>query len=129
MSKYLTFTETSFKNLETLLAAIRQCGYTQIEQGVKIKLNGWGNQKKTADIVLRKNVVGATFGDVGFRKTDTGYEILVDDLDINRIHSGKFLPSLKTAYHEQAAQKLATSIHGTVTRRVEGGKIKILIRR
>lgn len=129
MSKYLTFTETSFKNLETLLAALRQCGITQIEQGTKIKLNGWGNQKQTADVVIRKNVIGASFGDVGFRKTDKGYEVIVDDLDVNRIHGGKFMPTLKTAYHEQAAQKLATSIHGTVTRRIEGGKIKIIIRR
>ena len=128
MSKYLTFSDITLASLPLLIAALADCGYTEVEQGANLPLNGWGNQNQTADVVIRKAQIGATFGDVGFKKTEAGYVPVIDDLDLKRIHGGKFLPSLRTAYHERLAQQLARNVHGTIQRQVQGKTIKIKIR-
>ena len=33
MSKYMTFTDTAFKDREFLLNALRDCGYAEVEEG------------------------------------------------------------------------------------------------
>jgi hypothetical protein len=129
MSKYVTFTEIIFPQQELLIAALKDCGYSDIEQGTDLPLKGWGNQKQVADVILRKDKIGAIYGDVGFRKTGKGYVPVIDDIDLKRIHNGRFLPALRTAYYERAAAALAVKVHGSMSRKVEGNKIKIVIRR
>lgn len=129
MSKYLTYTDIQFARLELLLAALRDIGYTQVEQGTNLKLNGYGNQRKTADVIIRKDVIGAWYGDVGFEKTPNGYVPVIDDIDVTHIHEGNFLPALRTAYGEQFASTLARNVHGTTHRKVQGNKIVITIRK
>ena len=123
MSKYLTFPDVVFKNLQQLIAALAELGYTRVEQGANLALNGWGNQRQTADVIIRKKDIKATYGDVGFRKTPDGYVPVIDDLDASHIHGGKFIPALKTAVGKRTVQNLATSLHGTTRHRVEGKKI------
>ena len=127
MSKYLTFPEMTFANLDLLLAALKQLGY-EYESGTNLRLNGWGSQRRTADVVIRKDVIGATYGDVGFQKTPDGYIAIMDDIDVRYIRNGNFLVDLKVEYGEQFSAQLATNVHGTTMRRVEGKKIKITVR-
>lgn len=129
MSKYLKYTEIVFTSADLLVAALADIGYTNVERGSDIPLDGWGRQRQKADVVVRKRVIGATYGDVGFQRAEKGLIPVIDDIDVRSIHGGKFLPALRTAYGERAAKTLATRVHGAVTRRVEGTKVKITIRR
>lgn len=128
MSKYLTFPDLNFTNQDLLLAALMHLGYADVECGTDLRLEGWGGQRPKADIIIRKDKIGATYGDVGFQRTEAGFSLIVDDIDINNIRDGRFLIDLKVAYGEQFSAQLAKNVHGTTTRRVEGKKIKITVR-
>lgn len=131
MSKYLHYPDIIFNDRETLIESLADCGYTQLVEGTDLPLFGFqGDQRvETADIVIRRKHIGSASNDVGFARTAQGYVPVISQYDRRSMQQGKFIANLRTAYHERAAQKLATSLHGTVTRKVEGGKIKILIRR
>ena len=131
MSKYLQFPDVVFKNRESLLAALADCGYIRVEEGTALPLYGYHGDRRaeTAELVVRRQHIGSASNDLGFTLTPQGFVPIISEYDRATMHKGKFLAILRTAYHEHAAQKLATSLHGTLTRKVEGGKIKILIRR
>lgn len=130
MSRYLTFPETLFTDRESLLAALADCGYTQLAEGTKLPLYGYhGDQRsETAEIVIRRQHIGPSSNDVGFTLTKDGYIPVISEFDRATMKQGKFLASLRTSYAEHSAQKLASSLHGTIVRRVEGKKIIMTIR-
>lgn len=133
MSKYLQFTELTFADRETLLRALADCGYgdAAVEEGQSLPLYGYLGDRRdeTAEIVIRRQHLGRSSNDVGFQLTPTGYVPVVSEYDRSYLHGGKFLTKLRTAYGEHAAQSLARRVHGAVTRKVEGTKVKITIRR
>ncbi len=75
MSKYMTVTDTAFKDCERLMNALLECGYAETEEGARLSLHGYRGDKReeTAQIVVRRNFIGSASNDLGFQKTENGY--------------------------------------------------------
>lgn len=130
MSKYLTFDQVTFADRDCLIEALSDCGYAEIEEGESLHLYGYAGDRRdeTAEIVVRRQHLGRASNDLGFKRTEGGYAIIISQYDQRALHGGRFIPKLRTAYGERMAARLAQNVHGTLTRKVEGGKVKILIR-
>jgi hypothetical protein len=122
MSKYMTFTETVFKDRECLLQALSECGYGETEEGAELALYGYhGDQRpETAQIVVRRKFIGSASNDLGFQKTDAGYVPVISECDRSFMMQGKFLTALRTNYNLKSAEKL--------TRERVGSTIKVRIK-
>jgi len=130
MSKYMTFTETAFKDRECLLAALAECGYAEVEEGESLSLYGYqgDRRKETANIVIRRKFVGSASNDLGFQKTDAGYVAIISEFDRRTMMQGKFLINLRTNYNLKSAEKLARNLRGTLHQERVGSTIKIRIK-
>ena len=130
MSKYLTFPEILFKDRRLLLAALAEIGFTDIEEGEQLPLYGYQGDRRpeTAEIVVRRQVIGPVSNDLGFTRTPTGYVPIVSEYDERTLLAGQFLPRLRTAYGEAVVEEVRRRLHGTTHRTVEGGVVKIRVR-
>jgi hypothetical protein len=130
MSKYLTFPEIAFKDRRLLLAALGEIGFTDVEEGEQLPLYGYQGDRRpeTAEIVVRRQVIGPASNDLGFTQTPTGYVPIVSEYDERTLLAGQFLPRLRTAYGEAVVEEVRRRVHGTAHRTVEGGVVKIRVR-
>ena len=130
MSKYLCFADIVFKDRQLLLAALADLGYANVEEGAKLPLYGYqGDQRpETAEIVIRRKLVGAASNDLGFARTDQGYVPIISEYDLRVLHGGHFLAKLRTAYSERVVEEVRKRLHGTARRTVEGSVVKIKVR-
>jgi hypothetical protein len=130
MSKYMTFTDTTFKDRECLLKALSECGYSTVEEGEALSLYGYhGDQRpETAQLVVRRRFIGAASNDLGFQKTDAGYVPVISEYDRSFMMQGKFLTTLRTNYNLKSAEKLARNLRGTLHQERVGSTIKIRIK-
>ncbi len=130
MSKYLTFPDIVFKDRRLLLAALADLGNTTVEEGEALPLFGYQGDRRpeTAEIVVRRQHVGAASNDLGFARTEQGYIPIVSEYDQRTLHQGQFLVKLRTAYSERVVEEVRNRLHGTVRRTVEGSLIKIKVR-
>jgi hypothetical protein len=130
MSKYMTFTDTAFKDRECLLKALAECGYETFEEGEALSLYGYQGDRRaeTAQIVVRRKYIGAASNDLGFRKTDAGYVPVISEYDQRAMMQGKFLTTLRTNYNLKSAEKLARGLRGTLYKERIGSTIKIRIK-
>ena len=130
MSKYRLFTDVVFKDRRLLLAALADMGYPDVEQGEALPLFGYQGDRRpeTAEIVVRRQHVGAASNDLGFARTEQGYIPIVSEYDQRTLHQGQFLVKLRTAYSERVVEEVRKRLHGTVRRTVEGSLIKIKVR-
>ncbi len=130
MSKYMTFTDSAFKDRECLLNALSECGYAEIEEGEALSLYGYQGDRReeTAQIVVRRKFIGSASNDLGFQKTDAGYVPVISEFDQRTMMQGKFLTNLRTNYNLKSAEKLARSLRGTLHQERVGSTIKIRIK-
>ena len=130
MSKYITFTSAAFKDRECLLNALKESGYSEVEEGESLWLYGYQGDRRpeTAQIVVRRKFIGSASNDLGFQKTDAGYVPVISEYDQRYMMQGKFLTALRTNYNLKSAEKLARSLRGTLTRERVGSTIKIRIK-
>jgi hypothetical protein len=131
MSKYLAFTEAVFKDRELLVSALAELGCANVQQGKDLPLGRyWAEQTaQTADLIIPRYTIGNNYGDIGFvRGAEGSYSVILDDLDQARVLDGKFLPRLRTAYHEQAVAQIAARLRGTMQRSTQGHVHKIKVR-
>lgn len=131
MSKYMTFESQSFANEGLLLEALAELGFTSVARGQEIPLNGWDKRdKRTAEIVIRQADVKdhRLLGDIGFKKTASGYTVVIDDMDLNYKLGRDWVTKLQTSYHQAAAKKMAKKLGGTLIREQIGKTIKIRVR-
>jgi hypothetical protein len=130
MSKYLTFPDIVFKDRRLLLAALKDLGYGEVEEGESLPLYGYRNDRRreTAEVVIRRRFVGALSNDIGFRRTDQGFTLILSDYDQRTLHDGRFLAKLRTAYGERVVEEVTRRLHGTAHRTVEGSVVKIRVR-
>lgn len=130
MSKYLVFTDVVFKDRRLLLAALADMGYADVELGEALSLFGYQGDRRpeTAEIVVRRQYVGAASNDLGFTRTEQGYVPIVSEYDQRTLHQGQFLVKLRTVYSERVIEEVRKRLHGTVRRTVEGSLIKIKVR-
>lgn len=131
MSKYMTFESQTFANEELLLMALAELGFSSVERGKELSLNGWSRRdKQTAEIVIRRADVKnhRLLGDIGFKKTASGYSVVIDDMDLNYKLGRDWVTKLQTSYHEAAAKKMAKKLGGTLVREQIGKTVKIRVR-
>ena len=130
MSKYMTFTDTAFKDRECLLNALSECGYSEVEEGEALSLYGYqgDRRKETAQLVVRRKFIGSASNDLGFQKTAAGYVPVISEFDQRTMMQGKFLTNLRTNYNLKSAEKLARSLRGTLHKERIGSTIKIRIK-
>ena len=130
MSKYLVFPDVVFKDRQLLLAVLADLGYRDVEQGDALSLYGYQGDRRseTAEIVVRRQHVGAASNDLGFARTEQGYVPIVSEYDQRTLHQGQFLVKLRTAYSERVVEEVRKRLHGTARRTIEGSLIKIKVR-
>ena len=130
MSKYCTFTDMVFKDRRSLLTALADLGYTEVEEGEALPLFGYqGDQRtETAEIVVRRRYVGSASNDLGFARTPQGFVPVISEYDQRVLHGGQFLVKLRTDYHERVVEEVKRRLHGTSQRVVEGHLVKIRVR-
>ena len=130
MSKYLTFPEIVFKDRRLLLAALAEIGFADVEEGDQIPLYGYQGDRRpeTAEIVVRRQLIGPASNDLGFARTPNGYVPIMSEYDERTLLAGQFLPRLRTAYGEAVVEEVRRRLHGTTHRSVEGGVVKIRVR-
>ncbi|CAN5649731.1 hypothetical protein BH18ACI1_BH18ACI1_22150 [soil metagenome] len=130
MSKYMTFTDSAFKDRECLLNALSECGYSEVEEGEALSLYGYQGDRReeTAQIVVRRKFIGVASNDLGFQKTDAGYVPVISEFDRRTMMQGKFLTNLRTNYNLKSAEKLARNLRGTLHQERVGSTIKVRIK-
>ena len=130
MSKSLTFPEVVFKDRRLLLAALAEIGFADVEEGDQLPLYGYQGDRRpeTAEIVVRRQLIGAASNDLGFARTSLGYVPIISEYDERTLLAGQFLPRLRTAYGEAVVEEVRRRLHGTTHRTVEGGVVKIRVR-
>ncbi len=131
MSKYMTFESQTFANEDLLLEALSELGFPTVDRGNGLVLNGWNSREtRTAEIVIRRTDVKnhRLLGDIGFKKTASGYSVVIDDMDLNYKLGRDWVTRLQTSYHETAAKKMAKKLGGTLIREQVGKTVKIRVR-
>ena len=130
MSKYLTFPEIHFKDRRLLVAALAEIGFADVEQGDRLPLYGYQGDRRpeTAEIVVRRQLIGHASNDLGFALTPSGYVPVISEYDERTLLAGQFLTRLRTAYSEAVVEEVRRRVHGTANRTVEGGVVKIRVR-
>ena len=130
MSKYLTFPEILFKDRRLLLAALAEIGFADVEEGDQLPLYGYQGDRRpeTAEIVVRRQLIGHASNDLGFALSPSGYVPVISEYDERTLLGGRFLTRLRTAYGEAVVEEVRRRLHGTAHRTVEGGVVKIRVR-
>lgn len=130
MSKYLTLPEIVFKDRRLLLAALAEMGFAEVEEGQQLPLYGYQGDRRpeTAEIVVRRQVIGPASNDLGFAWSGDGYVPIMSEYDERTLLAGQFLPRLRMAYGEAVVEEVRRRLHGTARRSVEGGVVKIRVR-
>ncbi|MGE4579268.1 MAG: hypothetical protein AB7F21_06985 [Desulfuromonadales bacterium] len=104
MSAYVKLM-TPMTDEECLVAAILDQGLSvaSIERSTTpLKLRGW-QRGQTANIVIRKEVTGDSFNDIGFLKTPLGYTAILSD---DHPHFGRnWLSQINYSYQQQIKLK------------------------
>src|SRR3954451_12177509 len=115
MSKYLTFPELVFKDRRLLLAALAEVGYAEVEEGQQLPLYGYQGDRRpeTAEIVVRRQVIGPASNDLGFVWSGDAYVPIVSEYDERTLLAGQFLPRLRAAYGEAVVEEVRRRLHGT----------------
>lgn len=108
MSAYMTLL-TPMTDQECLLAALVDLGFdaTKVEvHATPVSLVGYrGDQRaQTANIVIRRQHIGAASNDVGFLASATGYQAFVSDYDDPRL-GPEWLTQLNRRYQTHWAAK------------------------
>ena|ERR1019366_1495531 len=125
MSAYVSC-QTSYKDRESLVAAIKEMGYTTIEVHDESQaLVGYHGdlRNQRANVIVRRQYVGGASNDIGWEKqADGSYLQHISDFDKGK-HDEKWLTGLKKKYAEKRAAKEAKK-RGLVlkSRKVVNGK-------
>ncbi len=130
MSKYLTFTDVLFTNEALLIAALRDLGYAEVEQGEGLPLYGYQGdvRKERAQLVVRRRFIGAASNDLGFARTAEGFVPIISEYDQRTLKDGKFLSCLRVAYNERVVEQMQKRLRGTLVRERQGTVLKLRIR-
>jgi hypothetical protein len=104
---------TSFKDIDTLIAALAECGYPKSHIEIHDKpqnLYGYHGDKRedTAEVIIRRKYVGSASNDIGFKRSADGtYAAIISDYDSHK-HNAKWMAKLKTSYAENGIMKTAS---------------------
>jgi hypothetical protein len=107
-----------------LLAALRDLGHKPEEGDVKAR--GFGLLKSKVEI----KVPTKSGYDIGFHRTEQGYEVVADWWGVRGVKQKDFLQQLQQRYAYHAARaKLEEQGFSLVSEEQEGGRIRLVLRR
>ncbi len=129
MSAYIVIA-TPMTDRECLLAALRDVGLDakNIEiHDTAVPLVGFeGTQREqVANLVIRRQFVGASSNDVGFLATPTGYRMIVSDYDRPRF-GADWQAKLAERYKAHADRKLAALVEVTERQKIEEERARLV---
>jgi hypothetical protein len=130
VSKYLSFPDVIFTDRRLLRAALAELGYTEVEEGKALPLEGYQGDRRpeTAALVVRRRHLGAASNDLGFAHTPQGYVPIISEYDQRTLLGGQLLVRLRSAYSEQVVAEVTRRLHGAARRTVEGSVVRIRVR-
>jgi hypothetical protein len=131
MSKYMTFSESLYKDRDLLIGALEDIGCKGIRHGANLEMGRYYSEQgaQTVEIIIPRYAIGNQYGDIGFARTESGeYRLVIDDLDHSRALNGRFIQTLRAAYNERVVAAVAAKLRGTIHRTTEGGLVKIKLR-
>lgn len=107
MSAYITLA-TPMLDRECLLGALTDLGFghgrVEVHDTPTTIIGYAGQQRGTAEVIIRKQHLGAALGDLGFRWTATGFQAVLDQDDRGR-YGQAWLQQLHARYQEHARSK------------------------
>lgn len=133
MSHFTTL-KTALVDTETLVKALADLGYDQVEVHDKARhlrgyLGDW--RRQTAEVIIRRKYIGGASNDIGFKRRKNGhFDALISAYDRRR-HNPAWLGKLtqRYAYHT-ARDKLAEQGFDLISEKNEaGGRIRLVLRR
>lgn len=131
MSEYVCI-ELEMNDGDCIKAAIQEMGYVFEEHEVAQSLNGYQGDERIqkANIVIRRQHMGAASNDAGFlKKPDGNYELIISEFDKRSAKGKKLLTELKQVYGKHRFLKQAKKMGFAVkSQKVdEKGRIKIRV--
>jgi hypothetical protein len=114
MSHY-TLIKTQIREVQVLLRSLQEMGFRQVEWHEQAQhLFGYeGDQRaETAEVIIRRQFVGAMANDVGFKRTESGeFQAIISEYDRRTRCNAAFLQELNFHYnyhliHDQAREQL-----------------------
>jgi Protein of unknown function (DUF1257) len=124
LSKFVTYDEVCFKSRELLLKALAELGYAgaQIEEGEALPLYGYrgDRRRETAEIVIRREHLTRASNDLGFRRADAGYVVVISEYDTRALRRGRFVTDLRVAYNKCVVEAVKARVRGSSHTRTLG---------
>ena len=138
MSAYKVI-KTSFKSLTSLLAALKEMGYTdeQLEVAADHKVNGltlfgYHNDARPekAVVCIPRKYVGHVSNDIGFMWDGQAYQAIVSDYDQSATFTAKKMNQLKQLYAIQEVRRQARSKgYNLRENRMSDGTVRLTLER
>lgn len=124
---------TRFCNAETLLTALRDVGFKNVEiYEQPVSLVGYEGRERPeqAHIVIRKKYVGSASNDIGFMRNHDGtYVAVISDFDRRTKYGEQWLSRLKQAYGVVEVQSFAKENNFEVEQKSANNEIRLVLRR
>jgi len=129
MSEYTTI-QVQYSDPECIKAALKEMGYTCEEHQTAQHLHGYVGdiRQQKANIIVRREHVGAAANDVGFNKTASGkYELIISQYDRGGKTGKNFMERMKQLYGKHKTVKQLKRMGKTITsiKTTQDGRIKI----
>jgi len=102
MSAYKLFESIQFANVQLLVSALAELGY-EAEVGEAILLRAWGNQKVTAQVVVRREQIKNAGYDLGFVWNGQAFVPVIEDYMAHTSLNEDWRQRLQTTYAKLAA--------------------------
>jgi hypothetical protein len=113
-------------NRDFLVAALRDLGH--VAQVGPVEANGWAGNRARVDLKIPTR---SPSYDIGFRKTDQGYEVVADWYGIPDVKQMEFLQKLnqRYAYHAARAKLKEQGFDLVTEENKQDGQIHLVLRR
>lgn len=103
MSAFKTFTNVQFANAVVLIKALKELGF-EPEYGQGLHLYGYRGDRReeTAQIVVRRQQIGASSNDLGFAWAGASFVPIISEFDAKGKLDAEWLDSLQATYAKHA---------------------------
>lgn len=135
MSAYVRDNKMPIKSKQGILDALKEMGFSKehIIVADNTHLRGYQNdvRAQTADIVLKKEAFKTSSNDFGFKKTATGYDLIISEFDSR--WNAQFKPNLLKAYLSNVVKRQLATPQGSQfklkTQEQVGNKVTVTLSR
>lgn len=119
---HFTSIKTQITDEKSLIQALKNMGLSPEIHPQGVKLRNYWNTTDTAHIIVKREQLGGK-ADLGFKKTDSSYELTADDYELNYSNYPHFRQDFGAEYASILAQKKGYKV---ISReRGSNGKISI----